>query len=131
MHSRPIATRWNDEIVHSCPSTVLAPISTTPSCTRSLLSCPIQHQRPSRSFAPRPISSFTPGPMKHSPSVSSRPRQRSFSHAQRSARSAYFGVSSPLRRANRRKAFGPPCGGIGAARTTAASGGSDTATICG
>ena len=33
--------------------------------------------------APRPISSFTPGPTKHSPSVCSRPRQRSFSHAQR------------------------------------------------
>ena len=43
---------------------------------------------------------------------------------------AYFGVSIPLRRANRRKAAGPPCGGIGAPRTNAASGGSDTATIC-
>ena len=130
MHSRPIATLWKAEIVHSCPSTDLAPIDASPSCTRTFVPWPIQHQRPSRSLAPRPISSLTPGPTKQSPSVSSRPRQRSFSHAQRSASRAYFGVSIPLRRAKRQNAAGPPCGGIGAPRTTAASGGSVTATIC-
>src|SRR5215217_8131588 len=129
MHSRPIATLWNAEIVHSCPSTDFAPIEASPSCTRIFVPWPIQHQRPSRSFASRPISSVTPGPTKHSPSVSSRPRQRSFSHVQRSARRAYPGVSIPLRRTKRQSARGPPCGGIGAARTSAASGGSVTATI--
>ena len=88
MHSRPIETLWKAEIVHSCPSTDLAPIDASPSCTRTFVPWPIQHQRPSRSFAPRPISNFTPGPTKHRPSVSRRPRQRSFSQAQRSARRA-------------------------------------------
>ena len=83
MHSRPIVTLWKAEIVHSWPSTDLAPIVTCPSCARILVPWPIQHQRPSRTTAPRPISSLTPGPTKQSPSVCSRPRQRSFSHAQR------------------------------------------------
>ncbi|MCA1682812.1 MAG: hypothetical protein LC685_02270, partial [Actinobacteria bacterium] len=38
--------------------------------------------------APRPISNLTPGQTKHRPSVTSRPRQRSFSHSQRTARNA-------------------------------------------
>ncbi len=69
MHSRPIDTCWKAEIVHSWPITVLAPMLTSPSCTRILQPCPIQAQRPIRSVAPRPISSFTPGQMKHRPSV--------------------------------------------------------------
>jgi hypothetical protein len=77
MHSQPIEMCWNAEIVHSCPSTVLAPISTMPSCTRIFVPCPIHDQRPSLSTASLPISSFTRGPMKHNPSVFSRPRKRS------------------------------------------------------
>ena len=83
MHSRPTLTCWKAEIVHSWPITVFAPISTSPSWARILEPWPIQHQRPRRTLAPLPISNVTPGPMKHSPSVCSRPRQRSFSHAQR------------------------------------------------
>ncbi len=50
-----------------------------------------------RRRASRPISSFTPGPTKHSPSVCSRPRQRSFSHAQRSAQPRVAVVEHPVR----------------------------------
>ncbi len=84
MHSRPIETCWKAEIVHSWPSTVLAPIETSPSWARIFVPWPIHDQRPSRTTASRPISNVTPGPTKHSPSVCRRPRQRSFSHAQRS-----------------------------------------------
>ena len=97
MHSRPIATCWNAEIVHSWPSTVFAPIDASPSWTRIFVPWPIHDQRPSCSVAPRPISNVTPGPTKHSPSVCSRPRQRSLSHAQRSASRAYFALSIPWR----------------------------------
>ncbi len=81
-------------------------------------------------MAPRPISNVTPGPTKHSPSVRSRPRQRSLSHAQRSTRRPYFAFSIPLARANRSSARGPQEGGIGAPRTRVASGGSVTVAIC-
>jgi hypothetical protein len=37
MHSRPIETCWNAEIVHSCPSTVLAPMRTSPSWQRTFV----------------------------------------------------------------------------------------------
>ena len=60
-HSRPIETCWKAEIVHSCPSTVLAPISHSPSWTRIFVPWPSQDQRPSRSTASRPISSLTSG----------------------------------------------------------------------
>ena len=43
---------WKAEIVHSWPSTVLAPISTIPSWTRIFVPCPIHDQRPSFSIAP-------------------------------------------------------------------------------
>ena len=69
MHSRPIETCWKAEIVHSWPSTDLAPMSTSPSCTRTLLPCPIHDQRPRCSLASRPIWSVTSGATKHSPSV--------------------------------------------------------------
>ena len=61
MHSRPIETCWNAEIVHSWPMTVLAPISTTPSCARILVPWPIHDQRPSRTTAFGPISKVTSG----------------------------------------------------------------------
>src|SRR5918994_810179 len=117
MHSRPIETCWKAEIVHSCPITVLAPIETSPSCARILLPWPIHDQRPTPTTASRPISNFTPGPMKHSPSVCSRPRQRSFSHAQRRIRRPYLKLSMPLRRMNLSSASGPPWSGAGSPRT--------------
>src|SRR5918995_2311289 len=117
MHSRPIETRWKEEIVHSWPITVLAPIETSPSCARILVPWPIQHQRPSRTTASRPISNVTPGPTKHSPSVCRRPRQRSFSHAQRAIRRAYLRLSMPWPRMKRTSASGPPWSGAGALRT--------------
>ena len=78
MHSRPIETCWKAEIVHSWPITVLAPISTSPSWARILQPCPIHAQRPIRSVAWRPISSFTRGHTKQIPSVCSRRPKRSF-----------------------------------------------------
>src|SRR3954454_15615702 len=117
MHSRPIETCWKLEIVHSCPSTDFAPISTTPSCARILVPWPIHDQRPSLTTASRPISSSTPGPTKHSPSVCSRPRQRSFSQAQRAISRAYLVLSIPWRRMKRSSTSGPPRSGSGAPRT--------------
>src|SRR5919108_2434817 len=129
MHSRPIETCWKEEIVHSWPSTVLAPISASPSCTRILVPCPIHDQRPSRSTASRPISSFTPGPTKQIPSVSSRFPQRSFSHAQRASRRAYLWSSIPWARRKRRSSSGPPRSGSGAPRTCSGVGGLATVAI--
>jgi hypothetical protein len=85
MHSRPTDTCWNAEIVHSWPKTVLAPMDSSPSWTRTLQPWPSHDQRPSVTRAPLPISNLTPGQTKHSPSVCSRPRQRSFSHSHRTA----------------------------------------------
>src|SRR2546430_1166895 len=45
MHSRPIDTCWKAEIVHSCPSTLLAPMCTSPSCTRTFVPWPIHAER--------------------------------------------------------------------------------------
>ena len=108
MHSRPIETCWKAEIVHSWPSTVLAPIATSPSCARILQPWPIHDQRPRSTVAPRPISNLTPGQTKHSPSVCRRPRQRSFSHSQRasSARVAQRAASG-CARAKRRNVERP------------------------
>src|SRR5919109_195926 len=117
MHSRPMDTCLKAEIVHSWPSTVLAPIRTSPSCTRIFVPCPTHDHRPSISRAPRLISSFTPGPTKASPSVTRRLPKRSFSQARRSASSAYFGVSMPRSPRNRRRVRGPPCRGAGSPRT--------------
>src|SRR4051795_1713696 len=122
-HSRPIETCWKEEIVHSWPSTVLAPISHTPSCTRSFVPCPSHDQRPSRSTAPRPISSFTCGPTKHRPSVCSRRPQRSFSHAQRAISRPYCAFSIPWARRNRTSPRGPPCSGAGTPWTGGAAAG--------
>ena len=83
MHSRPIETCWKAEIVHSWPSTDFAPMYASPSWTRIFEPWPIHDQRPRCSVAPLPISIVTPGQTKHSPSVFSRPCQRSFSHSQR------------------------------------------------
>src|SRR5829696_1334008 len=116
-HSRPIATRWKAEIVHSCPSTDFAPIETSPSCARILLPCPIHDQRPSRTTASGPISKVTPGPTKQRPSVCSRPRQRSFSHAQRAISRAYLRLSMPWPRMKRSSTSGPPWSGAGSPRT--------------
>src|SRR5919112_5412124 len=129
MPSRPIETCWKLEIVHSCPSTAFAPISTTPSCARILVPCPIHDQRPSLTTASRPISSSTPGPTKHSPSVCRRPRQRSFSRAQRAIRRTYLRLSMPLRRMNRSSTSGPPCNGAGGLRTCGGADGFTTVAI--
>src|SRR5919197_1097377 len=129
MHSRPIETCWKAEIVHSCPSTVLAPISHSPSCTRIFVPWPIHDQRPSRSTALRPISSFTPGPTKQIPSVCSRAPQRSFSHAQRASRIAYLWLSIRLRRMKRSSARGPPCSGSGTPWTGGGGTGGDTVAM--
>src|SRR5919108_6454247 len=123
MHSRPIETCWKQEIVHSWPSTVLAPISHSPSWTRIFVPWPIHDQRPRRSTASRPISSFTPGPMKQMPSVCRRARNRSLSHARRANRRAYRWLSIPCERRNRRSSSGPPRSGSGARRTFSGLGG--------
>src|SRR4051794_3194824 len=130
-HSRPIETCWKEEIVHSWPSTVLAPISHTPSCTRSFVPCPSHDQRPSRSTAPRPISSLTPGPTKHSPSVCNRRPQRSFSHAQRAISRPYFALSIPRPRRKRTSPSGPPCSGAGTPWTGGAAAGRLTVAMRG
>jgi hypothetical protein len=83
MHSRPIDTCWKAEIVHSWPSTLLAPIDTSPSWARIFVPWPIQAHRPRLTVAFFPISNFTRGHTKHNPSVRRRLRQRSFSHTQR------------------------------------------------
>src|SRR5215210_3708379 len=121
MHSRPIETCWKDEIVHSWPSTLLAPIRTSPSCARILEPCPIHDQRPSSTMASGPISNVTPGPMNAIPSVRSRPRKRSLSHPSRSARRAYPHVSMRCSRRKRSSVSGPPWRGGGSPRTGAGS----------
>ena len=101
--------------MHSWPITVFAPMLTSPSCTRILQPCPIHAQRPIRSVASRPISSFTPGQMKQMPSVCRRLPKRSFSSAiarAAAARSRRF--SMRLARMKRSSASGPPCSGAGA-----------------
>ena len=65
-----------------------------------------------------PISNFTPGQTKHSPSVLKRPRQRSFSHIQRAIRGMYPGSSMLCVRAKRQSASGPPLSGGGWERTS-------------
>ena len=87
-HSRPIEMCWKAEIVHSCPSTLLAPIRTSPSCTRILLSWPIHDQRPSRRLPRGPISTLAPGHTKHGPSVCRREPNRSLSRISRANRRA-------------------------------------------
>ena len=67
---------------------VLSIDPTSPSWARIFERCPIHDQRPSVTFALRPISNLTPGHTKHRPSVWRRPRQRSFSQSQRTAKSA-------------------------------------------
>src|SRR3954470_10509405 len=117
MHSRPIETCWNDEIVHSCPITVLAPMCTSPSCARIFEPWPIHDQRPRCSFAPFPISSVTPGPTKAIPSSTSRERQRSLSHASRAKSRKYLRLNIPCARRKRTSVSGPPCSGGGSPRT--------------
>jgi hypothetical protein len=68
-HCSPIRTRLYDEIVHSCPKTVFAPISTTPSWLRIFVPSPIQAKRPKRISAPFAICSCSPLPKKTGPSV--------------------------------------------------------------
>src|SRR6478736_1230894 len=118
-HSRPIATCWNAEIVHSWPITVSAPIRPSPSWTRILQSWPIHDQRPRTRRAPRLISSVTPGPTKHRPSVTSRRPKRSFSHPSRRSSRAYLRLSMPCARMKRRSTSGPPWRGGGSPRTAA------------
>src|SRR3954454_24190976 len=117
MHSRPIETCWNDEIVHSCPITVLAPMCTSPSCARIFEPWPIHDQRPRCSFAPFPISSVTPGPTKAIPSSTSRERQRSLSHASRAKSRKYLRLNIPCARRKRTSGSAPPCSGGGSPRT--------------
>src|SRR5206468_7868957 len=112
-HSRPIDTCWKAEIVHSCPSMLLAPMWTSPSCTRTFVPWPIHDQRPRCSRASLPISSVTPGPTKAIPSVTSRPRKRSFSHASRTNNRPYLRLNMPCARRNRSSVSGPPCRGGG------------------
>src|SRR3954452_3029639 len=128
MHSRPIETCWKEEIVHSWPITVLAPMRTSPSWARILVPWPIHHQRPRWSLAPLPISIVTSGATKARPSVTRRPRKRSLSHARRSARRAYLWLSIPCARRNRSSTSGPPWRGGGSPRTSAGTGGGAVGT---
>src|SRR3954470_15064819 len=128
MHSRPIDTCWKAEIVHSWPSTVLAPMRTSPSWARILVPWPIHDQRPRCSRAPLPISIVTSGATKARPSVTRRPRKRSLSHARRSARRAYLWLSIPCARRNRSSTSGPPWRGGGSPRTSAGTGGGAVGT---
>src|SRR5581483_2619531 len=100
----------------SCPSTDFAPIETRPSCTRIFVPCPTQLHRPSARVALRPISSFTPRPTKHSPSVLRRPRQRAFNHSQRRTSGAYEGRNMSCSRAKRKKVSRLPRNGVGGRR---------------
>ena len=117
MHSRPIETCWKAEIVHSWPSTDLAPIETSPSCARILQPCPIHDQRPSvdRRVAAdlelhagadeaQPVGLQPPAPAQLQP----QPAQRSAARTRAS--------SMWWRRAKRRNVSGPPCSGGGSAR---------------
>src|SRR4051794_13742223 len=129
MPPRPNETCWKAEIVHSCPRTVLAPISHSPSCTRIFVPWPIHDQRPSLSVASRPISSLTLGPTKHRPSVCRRLPQRSFRNAQRAISRAYLRLSIPWARRNRASATGPPCSGAGTPWISGVAADLDTVTI--
>src|SRR3954453_20624999 len=115
-HSRPIETCWYDEIVHSWPRTVLAPIDTAPSWHRILQPCPSQDQRPSSSVAPGRTSRLQPGPTKASPSRRSRERSRSFTSPSRTIRRPYLRLSIPCRRMKRSRVRSPPCLGGGGVR---------------
>ena len=83
MHSRPIDTCWKTLHTHSWPTTVFAPIRSSPSWTRIFEPCPIHDQRPSTTFASGPISNVTPGPDEAQPVGLQPPAERTFSHAQR------------------------------------------------
>src|SRR3954468_6333188 len=117
-HSRPIETCWYAEIVHSWPSTVFAPIETTPSWARIFVAWPTHDQRPSSIRPVLPISRITLGPMKAKPSSFRRRPYgvRSLRRASRTRSRAYFGVSMRLRRMNRRRVSGPPRRGGGGPR---------------
>src|SRR5436190_4458847 len=104
---------------------------TSPSCTRILQPWPIHDHRPSTRRAPGSISSVTPGPTKHIPSVTSRLRNRSLSQPSRSSNRAYLGLSMPWARIKRSSASAPPWRGGGSPRTaagTASISGGDAAT---
>src|SRR5918998_5370367 len=115
-HSRPMETCWNEEIVHSWPSTVLAPIETAPSWLRILHPCPTQLQRPSSSVAPLPTSMLQPGPTNAMPSSFSRFPSLSFTRPRRMIRRPYLRFSMPWRRRKRSSVRGPPCSGGGGVR---------------
>src|SRR3954452_622624 len=114
-HSRPMETCWYAEIVHSCPSTVLAPIETTPSWQRIFVPCPSHDQRPSSIRASLPIWSTTRGPMKARPS-SFRRGANSFRRASRTRSRAYLAVSMRWRRMKRSNVSRPPWRGGGGPR---------------
>ena len=104
--------------MHSWPITVFAPMLTSPSCTRILQPCPIHAQRPIRSVASRPISSFTPRADEadafglQPPAVA---QLQVAASAQQQAR--VVGVSMPCARMKRSSASGPPCSGGGGGRS--------------
>src|SRR4051812_17903612 len=105
-------------MVHSWPSTVFAPIETTPSWARIFVAWPIHDQRPTSIRPVLPISRITLGPMKAKPSSFRRRPYgvRSLRRASRTRSRAYFGVSMRLRRMNRRRVSGPPRRGGGGPR---------------
>src|SRR5918997_2302883 len=117
-HSRPIETCWKEEIVHSWPSTVFAPIDTVPSWLRILQPWPIQDQRPSSSVAPSPTSMLHPGPMNASPSRRSRRPRRSFVSPSRTSSRPYFPSSIPCRLMKRSSVRSPPVRGGGGPRSS-------------
>jgi hypothetical protein len=75
---------------------------------------PIHDQRPSCTRRPADLERHA-GPTKHSPSVCRRPRQRSFSHAQRSDQPRVANVSIPWARMKRSSASGRRSAAAGAA----------------
>src|ERR671910_414347 len=115
-HSRPIDTCWNEEIVHSWPSTVLAPIETVPSWLRILHPCPTHDQRPSSTVARSPTSMLHRGPMNASPSSFSLLPSRSLQIPSRTIRRPYFRSSIPWRLMKRSSVRTPPCRGGGGVR---------------
>src|SRR5215208_2352781 len=117
-HSRPIETCWKEEIVHSCPSTVFAPIDTVPSWLRILQPWPTQDQRPSSSSAPLRTSRLHPGPTNASPSSRRRERSRSFTRPSRAISRPYFRFSIPCRRMKRSRVRRPPLLGGGGPRSS-------------
>src|SRR5919112_1163908 len=122
-HSRPIETCWKEEIVHSCPSTVFAPIEIVPSWLRILHPCPTQDHRPSSSVAPRLTSRLHPRPTNAMPSSSSRSRRRSFQSPSRAISRPYLRSSIPLRRMKRSSVRTPPPRGGGGPRNSGSSDG--------